>query len=187
VIGESYEVEQKFRIEDATALEELILSLGAEPLTAIEQIDTYFAHPSRDFGETDEAFRLRRVGTQNFVTYKGPKIDATTKTRREIELPLPEGEDYVAQFHSLVEALGFRVVADVSKVRRTTHLVWEGETIEVSLDDVSGVGQYVEIELVVSECCVSEAKDRIASLAGRLGLHLNERRSYLELLQHRAE
>jgi adenylate cyclase class 2 len=187
VTSERYEVEQKFRVEDAAALEELLLSLGTEPLTAIEQVDTYFAHPSRDYGETDEAFRLRRVGTQNFVTYKGPKIDATTKTRREIELPLPEGKDYATKFPSLIDALGFHAVAEVSKVRRKTHLDWESTTIEVSLDDVSGVGQYVELELVVSEPDVADSKDRIASLASRLGLHLNERRSYLELLLHRAE
>ena len=177
-----YEVEQKFRIEDAAAVEQRLLSLGATPLTTIAQVDTYFAHPARDFGATDEAFRLRRVGARNFVTYKGPKIDATTKTRREIELPLPEGTDYAARFRSLLEALGFRVVADVSKVRRTTHLAWEGETIEVSLDDVTGVGQYVEVELVVYESEVATARDRLARLAKELDLQHNERRSYLELL-----
>jgi len=178
----TYEVEQKFRIEDAAALEERLSSLGATPMVAIEQVDTYFAHPVRDFRETDEAFRLRRVGSQNFVTYKGPKIDATTKTRREIELPLPEGKDYAAEFRSLVEVLGFRVVADVSKVRRTTELNWEGGTIEVSLDDVADVGQYVELELVVPESEVASAKNRLASLASGLRLQLNERRSYLEIL-----
>lgn len=178
----SYEVEQKFHIDDADAIEQRLLSLGATPLSAIEQVDTYFAHPARDFHATDEAFRLRRVGSQNFVTYKGPKIDATTKTRHEIELPLPEGAGYAAQFRSLLEALGFRAVADVSKLRRTTHLTWEGQAIEVSLDEVAGVGRFAELELVVPEPEVPAARARLASLAGRLGLHVNERRSYLELL-----
>ncbi|MEO8495419.1 MAG: class IV adenylate cyclase [Planctomycetota bacterium] len=178
----TFEVEQKFRVEDAAEIEQRLQSLGVSPLAAIEQVDTYFAHPARDFGETDEAFRLRRVGSENFVTYKGPKIDATTKTRREIELPLPDGEAYAAQFRSLVEALGFRAVADVSKVRRTTHLDWKGQTVEVSLADVTGVGQYVELELVVPESEIPAARDRLASLASQLGLDLSERRSYLELL-----
>ena len=178
----SFEVEQKFRVEDTDVIEERLQSLGATPLASIEQVDTYFAHPARDFGKTDEAFRLRRVGSQNFVTYKGPKIDATTKTRREIELPLPEGKSYAAKFRSLVETLGFVVVADVSKVRRVTDLSWEGERVEVSLDDVADVGQYVELELVVSASEVPSARDRLASLASRLGLSHNERRSYLEIL-----
>ena len=36
--------------------------------------------------------------------------------------------------------------ADVSKVRRTTHLTWEGATIEACLDDVAGVGHYAELD-----------------------------------------
>ena len=44
--------------------------------------------PCRDFAQTDEALRIRTVGDTSFVTYKGPKLDATTKTRRELELPL---------------------------------------------------------------------------------------------------
>lgn len=178
----NYEVEQKFRIDDAVKLETRLLGLGADPFVQIEQVDTYFAHPARDFGETDEAFRLRRTGSQNFVTYKGPKIDATTKTRREIELPLPDGSDYAARFRAMVEVLGFRAVGDVSKVRRKTRLLWEGADIEVSLDDVVGVGQYAELELVVPESEVAEARNRLASLANQLELHFNERRSYLDLL-----
>ncbi|MCA9141236.1 MAG: class IV adenylate cyclase [Planctomycetaceae bacterium] len=178
----SYEVEQKFRIEDLAQLETQLRSLGATPFVACEQVDTYFAHPARDFGETDEAFRLRRVGAKNFVTYKGPKIDTTTKTRREIELPLPDGVAYTVQFRLLIESLGFQAVADVSKVRRKTHVSWDDAEIEISLDDVAQVGCYAELELVVSESRVTQAKARIASLASRLGLLLSERRSYLELL-----
>ena len=50
-----------------------------------EQVDTYFSHPARDFAATDEALRIRSIDQENFVTYKGPKLDATTKTRREID------------------------------------------------------------------------------------------------------
>lgn len=178
----NYEVEQKFRIEDPVGLETRVRDLGASQFLTIEQVDTYFAHPARDFGETDEAFRMRRVGSENFVTYKGPKIDTTTKTRREIELPLPDGIEYAAQFRLLIESLGFQAVADVSKVRRKTHVTWDGAEIEISLDDVAQVGCYAELELVVPESRVSEAKARIASLASRLGLLLSERRSYLDLL-----
>ena len=80
-----YEVEQKFQISDSPKLEAQLLGIGAAPFLQIEQVDTYFAHPARDFGQTDEAFRLRRIGEKNYVTYKGPKIDATTKTRQEME------------------------------------------------------------------------------------------------------
>ena len=83
-----YEVEQKFPVADMRAIREGLAALGAEVAAPQEEVDLYFAHPVRDFAATDEALRLRQKGPQNRITYKGPKIDTTTKTRREIELPL---------------------------------------------------------------------------------------------------
>ena len=69
--------------------------------------DRYFAHPSRDFARTDEALRLRRIGEFNFITYKGPKLDATTKTRREIEIGLADGQQAATDAAELLAAIGF--------------------------------------------------------------------------------
>ncbi len=85
-----YEVEQKFPVADLAAVEADLAALGAKIAAAEEEVDLYFAHPARDFAATDEALRLRRKGPRGYITYKGPKIDAVTKTRREIELPLVE-------------------------------------------------------------------------------------------------
>ena len=68
------------------------------------QIDCYYAHPVRDFAASDEALRLRQVGENNYITYKGPKLDTTTKTRREIEISLPDGLQSAAEAAELVEA-----------------------------------------------------------------------------------
>ncbi|HEU5115398.1 MAG TPA: class IV adenylate cyclase, partial [Isosphaeraceae bacterium] len=82
-----FEVEIKFRAADHRALAARLIALGAEASEAQEHEDLYLAHPSRDFARTDEALRLRRVGDQNRVTYKGPKLGGPTKTREEIEVP----------------------------------------------------------------------------------------------------
>ena len=82
----SYEVEQKYRVTGFRRVVQRLEELGATLGEPVEQVDTYYAHPSRDFGETDEAFRLRRIGTMTCMTYKGPRIDANTKTRKEIEI-----------------------------------------------------------------------------------------------------
>src|SRR3990172_6366392 len=99
-----YEVEQKFAVADVAALEAKLSALGSAPAGPQSEIDHYYAHPARDFVETDEALRIRRGDRQNAVTYKGPKVDATTKTRREIELVFPPGEEYVAGWESMLEA-----------------------------------------------------------------------------------
>ena len=84
-----YEVEQKFPVDDLATIAARLDMLGASVSKPKTEEDLYFAHPSRDFAETDEALRIRRKGDATFITYKGPKVDTTTKTRRELELPLP--------------------------------------------------------------------------------------------------
>jgi len=177
-----YEVEMKFPVSDMTALEQQLEALGAVISVAQVEIDTYFAHPARNFAQTDEALRVRRKGSASFVTYKGPKLDTTTKTRHEIDLPLPTGEKAAHAWMDLWAALGFTVAGEVRKSRRKSHITWQDRSVEVSLDQVDGVGQYVELELIAETAGIDAARDCIIALANKLGLQGSERRSYLELL-----
>jgi adenylate cyclase, class 2 len=177
-----YEVEQKYPVADLPQLEKRLLELGAAIAAPRAEADLYFAHPCRDFRQTDEALRIRRKGEKNYVTYKGPKIDATTKTRREIDLPVLPGSEMTLNWHALLEALGFRPVAEVRKNRRKAKITWKGREVEGSLDDVEGVGSYFELELIAEAEGIEAAKACIGSLAEQLGLGESERRSYLELL-----
>jgi adenylate cyclase class 2 len=178
----SLEVEQKFSVNDLASVEGQVTALGGVFAPAVVQVDRYYAHPARDFAQTDEALRIRRVGDTNLVTYKGPKLDRQTKTRREIELPVPPGEDGFCQFASLLEALSFRRVAEVRKQRRIAELDWHGSPIEVALDQVDDVGRFVELETSAEPAEAEAAKAAVASLAEHFGLRASERRSYLELL-----
>ncbi len=176
------EVEQKFRVADVPALERRLAALGAALGATELQVDCYFAHPQRDFAQSDEALRLRRVGRRNYVTYKGPKLDATTKTRHEIELELSSGESAARDAAKLFELLSFQRVSEVCKQRVHYTLSWEGRQIGISLDHVEGLGDFVELEIMASRDDVDAARDAISSLAGQLDLSNSERRSYLELL-----
>jgi adenylate cyclase, class 2 len=175
------EVEQKFRIDDPDELIEACRRRGAEFGPPKTQIDTYYAHPQRDFASTDEALRIRRVEDASYVTYKGPKLDRTTKTRHEIEVALA-GANEADDMAMLLEALGFRPVANVRKRRRKLSLAWQGCDVEISLDDVEGVGTFAELEVVTDEAQRPRATECLRSLAAELGLRADERRSYLELL-----
>jgi adenylate cyclase, class 2 len=180
-----WEVEQKFPVSDLLATEAQLKQLGATFSELVEQADCYFNHPSRDFGQTDEALRLRQVGSRNWITYKGPKIDATTKTRRELELPLPDGPETPQQFASLLSALGFRAVATVRKVRRPGTLQWDGQKVELALDQVDSVGPFLELEVMAEDNEIQTAKAVLQFLSQKLRLPVSERRSYLELLLSR--
>jgi adenylate cyclase class 2 len=177
-----FEVERKYRIANEASLEARLAELGGKPGETELQTDCYYAHPSRDFAATDEALRLRRAGAANRITYKGPKIGAEGKTRRELELELPPGDDVLADFGRLLEALGFRPVATVEKRRRKAHFDWQGQEVEASLDEVAGLGSYVELELSAGDDSLAQAEAALASLAATLPLGESERRSYLELL-----
>jgi adenylate cyclase, class 2 len=176
------EVEQKFRVADALSLERQLAALGASKGATDLQVDSYFGHPLRDFGSTDEALRLRRVGLRNYLTYKGPKLDAVTKTRREIEIPLADGERAAHDAAKLLEALSFKPIADVCKRRLHYTLLWQDRQVTVSLDQIEGLGDFVELEIMATGDNMDEARRAIGSLARRLHLSNGERRSYLELL-----
>jgi adenylate cyclase, class 2 len=176
------EVEQKFQVADVPGLERQLIALGVHEQETMIQVDCYFAHPQRDFARTDEALRLRRVGELNYITYKGPKLDATTKTRREIEIPLAPGPQAATEAASLLEALGFTRVAEVRKRRIHSKLRWQDREISVSLDHIAELGDFIELEIVTHQDDMAAARECLDSLAGRLGLANSQRRSYLELL-----
>lgn len=177
-----WEVEQKFRLTDSAELESKLLALGAQFHAPIAQTDHYFRHPCRDFAQTDEALRLRQVGTDCVITYKGPKIDPHTKTRRELELPLADGPQTIEHFSELLSALGFSPVAAVKKQRRPAALSWKGFSVECALDRVEHAGSFLELEISADDQTLQSARDTLADLAAHLQLGPTERRSYLELV-----
>jgi adenylate cyclase class 2 len=180
------EVEMKFSGVAFGPLERRLAEWDARPEPPRHDADHYFNAPDRDFARTDEALRLRRIGSANFVTYKGPKRDATTKTRTEIEVPLAEGDRAAEDFIRLLTHLGYRPVAVVRKRRRVYHLQRGGFPVEICLDEVDRLGQFAELEVQAPKEQLEAARAVLQQLAAELGLTANERRSYLELLLARS-
>lgn len=177
-----FEVELKFHLPDEAVLQRELALLAVAWQPAEEQVDCYFNHPARDFAQTDEAVRLRQMGDENVITYKGPKLDPTTKTRREIELPIAPGKEGLQQFGQLLEVLSFRRVAEVQKLRTKGKFEWQHWPVEVALDQVTNVGNFVELEIQAEEHNLPQARTAILELAARLNLTQQERRGYLEML-----
>lgn len=141
------------------------------------------------------------------ITWKGPRLDAAAKARREIELPLnapavtavaesearashavPGGpRSTLGRWTELLEALGFRRVREVAKRRRLATVAWDGDTVEVAIDRVIGLGDFVEFELRTDATGIAAAAARVETLARALGCGRAEPRSYLELLLASAE
>ncbi|WP_158853559.1 class IV adenylate cyclase [Halorhabdus sp. CUG00001] len=175
-----YEVEMKVRADHET-VRQALLDAGADPLGTIRQVDTYYDAPHRDFAATDEALRVRREHrhgeTTAKLTYKGPKIDSESKSRKEAETTVGDGETA----NAIVRGLGFEPAATVEKERHRYAL----SGYIVTLDDVSDLGEFVEIETEVDdESAVEGARESLQGKLADLGLDPAEsiRRSYLGLL-----
>lgn len=175
------EVEQKFRVDDLSALLARLAKHAVALGDVVTQRDDYFNHPLKDFAETDEALRIRSCGEENRVTYKGPKRSLQTKTRCELELPIAPGSTGRAQFRELLLALGFRPVKMIEKRRRTGLLTWKQWEVEVAVDQVVGLGDFAELEIAAEESQFAAAEQALLSLAETLELVQVERRSYLEM------
>ncbi|HOP64618.1 MAG TPA: class IV adenylate cyclase [Spirochaetota bacterium] len=170
-MSETLEIEIKCYCDDPEGIEEKIRGIGAEFVETRGEADIYFNHPSRDFGATDEALRIRRVGCRCKITYKGPKVSAVTKARVEHET----GVDDFDAVKNIFLSLGFVESGIVEKERRVFSL----DKTEISIDSVSGLGVFVEIERIGA--LKDEVEKGLFDIAGKLGLSRFERRSYLEL------
>ncbi len=199
-----FEVEQKFQFESEkefldfsnssiTLLQE---QYSGEDLGIVEETDVYYNHPARDFVQTDEALRIRyRVingKSQLRITYKGPKLDAITKTRKELELPLAIDSDQDCselkqKWDALLQALGFIPVGAVDKKRRKIRFVWDGVPVELSLDRLPAInGYFAEVELIAqTESDLDAARAKLLQIADSLKLVNVVKKSYLNLtLEH---
>ncbi|MEE3371556.1 MAG: class IV adenylate cyclase [Planctomycetota bacterium] len=176
------EVEMKFAVSDEAELRQRLTKWGVDLGQSERQLDSYFSHPTRDFSNTDEALRIRRTESRVEVTYKGPRLDERTKTRQEIEVSLAGGEIAAPQFEQILQALGFGVAGEVTKSRRVGQLQVRGRMVTVALDQVDGLGSFLELESIVCSADVVEARANLEHLARELDLGVTERRSYLELV-----
>lgn len=180
------EVEVKYRLTDPSTIEGRLREWGAVAIADHKEADHYLNAPDRDFARTDEALRLRRIGEQNFLTYKGPRKDATSKTRTEIEVPCPPGDAVANAYLRLFQHLGYRPTAVVRKHRRIFEFVSGGFTMHACLDDVEQVGSFIELEIVVEDALYEKAHVAVLHAASALNLGKPEHQSYLEQLLGRS-
>jgi adenylate cyclase, class 2 len=176
------EIEVKFPVTDFAAVEQKLGGWQARAAPPIDEADHYFNAPDRDFARTDEALRLRRIGSRNLITYKGPKQAGPAKTRTEIEVPLESGPAVADDFCRLVQRLGYRATAIVRKRRTIWHFQRGGFDLQACLDEIDSLGRFVEIEIVAEESKRGAAEEVLQDVAKELGLHRMERRSYLEMV-----
>jgi len=190
------EVEIKVKISDPNLMRKKFEENNGIYKLSLNHEDIYFNMPKglRDFRQTDEALRLRKsiefnrdnkAKTQKinyYITYKGKKIDKTTKTREEIEVKITEIED----MKNILKFLGFREVFTVVKKRELYDFIFNDTRIEALIDYIPVLEQhFVEVELITeSSETVDENKEILFKFLRIFGIKKQEsiRKSYLELI-----
>ncbi|MGB4235676.1 MAG: class IV adenylate cyclase [Methanoregulaceae archaeon] len=169
------EVEIKTRVEDLGMIRERLLLNHATPSARVHEHDIYYNAPDRDFGATDEALRLRYTGDGCLLTYKGPKMrEYRLKAREELNTGVESG----SVMGAILERLGFMPVAEVEKQRE----YYEYRGALVSLDEVKGLGTFVEIEARTSNAH-EDPQEFVMEIAREIGVEGEPiLSSYLELL-----
>ena len=188
-----YEVELKVQAAHEP-IREALAAREATRLGTVRQADTYYDAPHRSFADTDEALRLRHEtregGTEEregdtaederettHLAYKGPLIEAASKTREEAETAVTDPDATGA----ILDALGFTPAARVTKHRERFVL----GAYTVALDSVEDLGTFVEVERTVeADDGIGAARDGARELLADLWLDPDDqiRTSYLELL-----
>lgn len=175
ILSSMIEVEIKARA-DHEAVVKRLREQGASYEKSVRQSDTFYNAPHRDFAVTDEAVRIRRQGDRAFLTYKGKKMDTKSKTRKEVEVEIDDGD----KMEDILLSLGFRKTFEVNKCRDIYHI----EDAEVTVDKVDGLGDFIELETKADDA--REVPDKVEKLVKTMrGLGVDGeliQRSYLEMI-----
>lgn len=190
------EVEIKVRINNPELMRKKFEeNHGAYKFSLLHE-DTYYNMPKglRDFKQTDEALRLRKSLKFNinekgkdqeieyFITYKGKKMDTSTKTREEIDLIIKDLE----KMKKILNILGFQKVLTVKKERELYKFEFKNYLIEALIDYLPILKQhFIEVEyLTDTSGKIEESQKILFDFLNLLGIKKEESitKSYLELI-----
>ena len=149
-------VELKALDPDPARSLERALALGAEDRGVIIQRDTYFR-------VRDGRLKLREEepGEAHLIAYSRPDAAAVrVSSYRVVAVPDPTG-----MRAALAEANGVDVVVE----KRRRLLMWE--SVRIHLDEVEGLGSFLELEAVASpESDLERERAQVARLRAELGI-----------------
>ncbi|RJP22243.1 MAG: class IV adenylate cyclase [Candidatus Abyssobacteria bacterium SURF_5] len=162
------EIEAKIKLKDASKLRSILKNASAEFISKTLEKNWLFDHPERTLAKKDKLLRLRQ-DRNVYLTFKGPRQQSEYKIRQELHIQFPDAPSA----RSLLESIGFRQWFYYEKIRET----WRLDGCEIVLDELPGLGLFVEIE--------AASDKEIETVRKRLKLsrdYINA--TYVELLQN---
>ncbi|WP_433532334.1 class IV adenylate cyclase [Micromonospora sp. CA-263727] len=165
-MGQSREIEVKYRVGDLAALEAELHRRGVAVSPPVHQDDQAYAQDGWRYGMSKLGVSFARLRTQD------GRYLFTLKRPTDNELACLEFETEVAdrdQMHEAIQYMGFRPTVRIVKTRRTARL---GQR-SLCLDDVEHLGAFLEVEEVIGSGRSGEAvQAELHAFALSLGVEL---------------
>ncbi len=181
------EVELKAWADLASARKRLE-ALGKKPSKHSVKEDLYFCETTRDPRAIDpledRVVRLRIDDKKAVVTAKRKQIDRGIEASQEIEF----GTDSPVAVKELLDYLGYRPFL---KKRKESHVFEWHRGLNVELNEIEGLGDFVEVETLLPEGsspeALEEARQELRKVLRELGIGEDriEARPYMVLLRER--
>jgi adenylate cyclase class 2 len=163
-VSQLKEIEVKYRVRDTEALLVALKARGIELDDPIYQDDQAFAPEGWSYGDNKlgvSFVRLRTVDGAHTFTRKRPAENALSCEEHETTVADRE------QMHRAILAMGFYPTVRIAKTRRTAVL---GD-LSLCMDEVEGVGTFVELERLVPDDVPGEAvQAELAAFVAGLGV-----------------
>ena len=182
------EVECKLKIDSKDHIESMLKDLGFIYVKTVYENDTYFDNAEGYVRSHDSALRIRVTKESDVnntiveINFKGAKYDNRTMTRPEFETTVADP----VIIEKILNSIGyFGVDPKVNKSR----VVYSLDDITACLDTVDGLGDYLELEILVeNEAEKDNALNRINSILNKIGYSIDDSTttSYLSALQNKS-
>lgn len=148
------EIEIKVKVENINSLLQF-LEKEAKFTGQNRQLDIYYSPKDKSFlleKPVKEWLRLRTEGGKYFITYKKINIekDGRSHSKDEYESEVTD----LTQMEKIFKALNLQEIVKVDKTRKT----YAYNDYEIAIDNVDGLGDFVEIEFKGKEISESSAE-----------------------------
>jgi len=178
------EIEVKAKVKNWDMLITKLDALGVKLSPPIHQHDTIYVDGDWEFTQfvsDRNILRIRRQGDKSILTLKRPGKNELDCTECETEVSNPEST------HKMLKLMGYRPFIEVKKERRKAkygglkppHSLLENEEqIEICLDRVEDLGEYIEVEKLTKDNNVEKIQQELFSFLETLGISKSDQETH---------
>jgi adenylate cyclase class 2 len=165
-----YEVEVKAQLKNRQAVVKKLKDLGCKFSEELHQVDHIFISETISFPPPlgVPVLRVRKENNKYILTLKIPQLSRQDCIEREIEIV--DGEGMI----EILKLMKYKEVPTVDKKRIKTNL----NGIEIVLDEVKGLGEFIEAEKIVQNNNHEDRKkiqEELFDFLGTLGVSKEDR------------